>query len=119
MVLAAVPWPFVAAAGASVPALPDAAGTPGSARISSARQSANCRISRPETSCITPRPNWAAGPLMRSSVLTRTRVPPSAGSSWVVMRAAAVPSPRASRACACSTARPAGSSASSIRTVPR
>ena len=43
--------------------------------ISSARQSANWRISLPETSCITPRPNCAAGPLIRRSVSTATRVP--------------------------------------------
>ena len=59
--------------------------------ICSARQSANCRISLPGTSCITPRPNWAAGPRTRRSVTTVTRVPPSAGSSRVLIVADAVP----------------------------
>ena len=74
---------------------------------SSARQAANSPISFPDTSCITPRPNCAAGPLTARSVSTRTRVPSSAGSSRVVIVAAAVPAPRASRPCARSTARPA------------
>ena len=85
---------------------------------SPARQSANSRINRPETSCITPRPNRAAGPLIARSVSTRTRVAPSAGSSRVVIVAAAPPAPPASRPSARSTARREARSASSIRIVP-
>ena len=86
--------------------------------ISSARQSANRPISFALTSCITPRPNWAAGPVTRMSVSTCTRVPPSTSSIVDVIVAAAVPCPRLSRACARMTARRAASSASSILTVP-
>jgi hypothetical protein len=75
-------------------------------------------MSLPETSCMTPRPNCAAGPVMRMSVSTRTRVPSAVSSMEEVIVAAAVPCPRASRAWARSTARCAASSASSIRTVP-
>ena len=75
-------------------------------------------MSLPETSCITPRPNCATGPETCRSVSTATRVAPPASRSDVVIVAAAVPEPRASRACARSTARCAARSASTIRTVP-
>jgi hypothetical protein len=52
------------------------------------------------------------------SVSTRTRVPSSTGSIVEVIVAAAVPWPRASRAWARMTARPASLSASSIFKVP-
>ena len=71
------------------------------------------------TSCITPRPNEAAGPVTRRSVSTVTRVPASsAGSIVEVIVAVAVPWPRLSRALALITARRADSSASSMRIVP-
>ena len=46
---------------------------------SSARQSANWRISLPDTSCMTPRPNCAAGPVIARLVSTRraSRRPPA------------------------------------------
>jgi hypothetical protein len=90
----------------------------GVALISDARRSANCRISFAETSCITPRPNCAAGPVMRMSVTTFTFVPPAASCIEEVIVAAAVPWPRASFACARMTATWAASSDCSIRTVP-
>ena len=57
------------------------------------------------TSAITPRPNWAARPVMARSVTTVTRVPLSSGTSVAVMVALALPCPRVSRPSARSTAR--------------
>ena len=76
------------AAGASASGSADAAP---SLRISSARQSAKRPISFAETSCITPRPNEAAGPVMRMSVTTETLVPSSTSVIVEVIVAAAVP----------------------------
>ena len=86
--------------------------------ISSARQSAKRFIIFALTSCITPRPNWAAAPVMRMSVSTCTFVPSGVSSIVDVIVAAAVPWPRASLACARMATRWADSSASSILTVP-
>ena len=86
--------------------------------ICSARQSAKRPMSFALTSCITPRPNCAAGPVTRMSVSTFTRVPPSTSSIVEVIVAAALPCPRLSRACARMTALRPASSASSILTVP-
>jgi hypothetical protein len=95
-----------------------ASGCAGVALISDARHSANRRISFAETSCITPRPNCAAGPVTRMSVSTLTRVPSGVSSIDDVIVAAAVPWPRASLACARMTATRAASSACSILTEP-
>ena len=108
----------VSSAGAAASGSSSMVVTSGLACIWSARHSAKRFINFAETSCITPRPNWAAGPVTRRSVSTCTRVPSATSSIVDVIVAAAVPCPRLSRACARMTARRAATSASSIFTVP-
>src|SRR5580765_9074112 len=44
----------------------------------------NCWSSLSDTSCITPRPNWAGLPVMARSVVTSARVVSPSAVSWIV-----------------------------------
>ena len=63
-----------------------------------------------ETSCITPRPNWAGFPVTARSVTISTFVPVPSGAMVKVALAPAVPLPRLSRPLASTTRRRATSS---------
>ena len=66
-----------------------------------------------------PRPNWAWRPVMFRSVTATTLVPPFCGSRWLLITAAAVPWPLASRAWTAIEAVCVSSSTSWSRAVPR
>ena len=83
-----------------------------------ARQSTNCPSSLSETSCMTPRPNWAGLPVTLRSVTTRTRVSEPSGSMVIVTVAPAVPLPRLSLPLASMTARCPASSRSTKDPLP-
>ena len=95
-----------AAAGAPGAAEPSA---PGSAKRFSMHET-NCCNSLSDTSCMTPRPNWAGLPVTARSVTTSIRVPVPDGASWSVTVAPAVPLPRLSLPFASMTARCVASS---------
>jgi hypothetical protein len=63
----------------------------------------NLSISRPATSDITPRPNWAGRPVTFSEVCTTTRVWSPLSSSRACTVADAVPAPLVSLPAACIT----------------
>ena len=75
-------------------------------------------MTRPLTSAITPRPNWAGRPVTVIVVCTTTRVWPASSLSVEVIVAAAVPLPRVSLPDASRTTFRACSSFSVNRAVP-
>jgi hypothetical protein len=109
----------VVASAPAAPAAPAVVPVPAAPPDScAARLVANFSMTRPPTSAMTPRPNWAGRPVTVMLVRTRTRVCPASSVSEEVIVAAAVPLPRVSLPDASSTTVRVPSSFSVNRAVP-